>query len=160
MRVIIVTLMIIGSFLYSAQITLIDGTTITGEIISSSDAELQIKVTYSDDLLTINRNQVLDINFKGQNETYSRETSQSTTLDFYPAATKINLAGQSLENFRSQYYTGFWIQVASIGFMFMSRDDSGFIIAIMGNLIGSVVQLMAFSHAGEAGEELSRLKKY
>ena len=63
MKKVLLALLIGGSTLFSTQVILIDGTIINGEIISISDEELQIKVSYSEDLFKINRNQILDIKF-------------------------------------------------------------------------------------------------
>tara|TARA_B100000315_G_C14595769_1_gene599105 strand:+ start:2024 stop:2173 length:150 start_codon:yes stop_codon:yes gene_type:complete len=40
--------------------------------------------------------------------------------------------------------------------MFIAENDEGVMIGLFGNLAGSIMQLLAFSKAGEAGGELER----
>lgn len=154
MKGILITVLVFGSILNSAQIILIDGTKINGEIISSDDTELKIKVTYSEDLITVNRNQVLKINFEDFGGLNAGVNSPPNIVDFSSTARKIEQAGSNLVEFKSQYYTGFFIQVASIVLIFLAEDDEFLSIALIGSLAGSIMQLFSFSKVGAAGEDL------
>ena len=162
MKKILLALLIGGSTLFSTQVILIDGTIIKGEIISTSDEELQIKVSYSEDLLKINRNQVLDIKFDEslnappvpQSQPYVALSSQTSSVDLSHAAIRIELAGEKLINFKENYYTGFFISTIGFFFMFVAQEEGLALAGFCTSVVGSAIQLMAFTKAGAAGEEL------
>tara|TARA_B100000315_G_C14595769_1_gene599104 strand:+ start:1658 stop:1981 length:324 start_codon:yes stop_codon:yes gene_type:complete len=107
MKKLLIALLIYNGFIYSAQIVLIDGTKINGEIINSTDEELQLKVSYSEDLITINRSQVLDIIFsESSNRSILTQNtgslrSQNTIVDFSETANRVERAGLKLIDFKS-----------------------------------------------------------
>ncbi len=69
----------------------------------------------------------------------------------------VNQAGQQLESYASQYYTGFWIEVAG-GFLIglgLGADSAA--LALLGfvtDLTGDVVQFLAAGNVGAAGASL------
>ena len=162
MKKILLVLLIGGSTLFSTQVILIDGTIIKGEIISTTDEELQIKVSYSEDLLKIDRNKVLNIKFDEssnsppvpQLQPYVALSSQTSSVDLSNAAIRVDLAGEKLINFKNNYYGGVMFSFIGYFLLFISEDE-GLATAGFGMLIaGNLMQLMAFSKAGAAGEEL------
>jgi hypothetical protein len=140
--------------LFCAEILLVDGTKLNGEIISSSDTVLQIKVAYSNDLLTINKTNILNIEFANTAEPNFVNTSRTKISDFSATARNIEKAGANLVAFQRQYYTGFFIQVVSSSMLFLTMNESAIPIAMVGGIMGTIMQLMSFSKVGVAGEEL------
>tara|TARA_B100000315_G_C14423969_1_gene516910 strand:+ start:326 stop:823 length:498 start_codon:yes stop_codon:yes gene_type:complete len=150
-------IVILGFFLqilFGTEILLIDGTKINGEIISSSNTQLQIKVSYSDDLIQINKDNIIDIDFENLIEKKSSSIDQTNIGDFSATAKNLEKAGKYLVDFRSLYYTGFFIQIATSAVVLLSDGSNSMPILLIGSGMGLILQLMSISKVGEAGEEL------
>ncbi len=69
----------------------------------------------------------------------------------------LNQAGQQLESYASQYYTGFWIEVAGGFLTVLGLGAGSAALALLGfvaDFIGEVVQFLAAGNVGAAGASL------
>lgn len=149
MNIIIILLIFVGSILNSAQITLINGTKLNGEIISQNNIELKLKLSESEELLSINKNQILNIFEYNMNP---------SNINFYDSAKNIELAGSNLVAFQSQFYIGFLIQAVSAIVFFVADDGDKLkkTVGAIGFLTGGLIQLSSFNKVGDAGENLKK----
>mgnify|MGYP001264050631 CR=1 FL=1 len=140
------------SMIYGVEIQLVDGNTINGEIISNSDTKMTIKTSYSEDLIELDKSQILNISFD------SSDSKKSNSEAGYQGINKrdIQSAGKSLSKFRSQYYTGTIMQFLGYVLAASEDGDGDGTAPILLVIIGGLMQLTSFNHAGEAGEHLER----
>jgi len=69
----------------------------------------------------------------------------------------VNQAGKQLENYTSQYYTGFWIEAGGYVLTILSAAYNAPILAVLGllgSLVGSVLTFLAAGNIGAAGASL------
>ena len=69
----------------------------------------------------------------------------------------VNQAGKQLENYSSQYYTGFWIEAGGYALTILSAAYNAPILAVLGllgSLVGSVLTFLAAGNIGAAGASL------
>ncbi len=69
----------------------------------------------------------------------------------------VNQAGHQLESYASQYYTGFWIEVAGgflIGLGLGSYSAALAFLGFVADLAGSFIQFLAAGNVGAAGGSL------
>ena len=165
MKKILIALLIGMSFIYSAQVVLIDGTRLTGEIISASDEEIQIKVSYSEDLIKINRENVLDIKFDVSAisstmihpESLKDLPSKTPSVNLDHVASRLDEAGENLVKFTGQYYAGAIMYFIGFTMILIAEEDENLIVAgSVFALFGSVFQFFSYSKARVAGVELKK----
>tara|TARA_Y100001970_G_scaffold232314_1_gene289130 strand:- start:745 stop:1239 length:495 start_codon:yes stop_codon:yes gene_type:complete len=145
------------SFCFNAEVLLVDGSKLVGEIISSSDTNISIKLNNNNQIIEIDKNKILDIDFNPNNLDINVNTKM------IPAEQKNNnyynnefmyAAGKDLQNFRSQYFIGAGCQ--ALGTLMLANsdniDDASLPFMLM--IGGTVAQFMAFNKIGAAGEKL------
>tara|TARA_B100001250_G_scaffold254185_1_gene218697 strand:- start:256 stop:729 length:474 start_codon:yes stop_codon:yes gene_type:complete len=144
------------SIVLGAEIQLIDGNTINGEIISDLNNKITIKTPYSDDLIEIDKSKVLNVSF--DSNYYKSSISKGETTQSINKR-DIEEAGKYLKKFRGLYYFGAASQV--VGYLLLSADlsdgynDSGAVPSML-ILAGFLAQFASINNVGHAGDSLEK----
>ena len=140
---------ILLSFCFNAELLLVDGSKLYGNIISSSDDVISIQLTYNGDIIEIERSKILNIDFNSENM-----LKQNTNSNLHPPSSFLFAAGDDLTKFRNQYYIGAALQF--FGYILLASADDSDEVAMPGVmiLIGGLIQLFSYDKIGDAGAKL------
>ena len=94
----IITISLLLNLIFCAEIQLIDGTKLNGEIISSTDDIIELKVSYSQEPLLIERKNILNIIFE-ENNTKQPDNYEPNMMQYYASEKKSTLTAIALEWF-------------------------------------------------------------
>jgi len=142
------------------KITLLTGQTYFGNYIASEDEFIIFKPKDSPNGQKVEKNNIKLVQLVDGTIVYSYSANSSNidNAKLIESASQINNAGQYLEDFRTKFYSGYFMQVAGISLMLLSTIDEGTPpLLYAGGLIsfvGGVVILLSFNDIGNAGEEL------
>ena len=140
------------NILFCAEILLIDGTILNGKIITSTDNMLEIKVSYSDEILKINRNNVVSINFQYLGRKNTPKPAPQLPSDFSFVAANIEEAGENVVKFKNTFRAGFIIQFISTTIMLLYPENLALKnIFLVGTISGGLIQIISLDKAGMAG---------
>ena len=149
------------TLLCSAQIQLIDGSIVNGEIVENNDTFILVQTSYTDNPIKIDKKNIYTTSFEQSFEITTTDIRSDNDI----AAYHITKAGQYLKQFQTRYYGGFALGMLgslmmTVGTFSSANSETGSggagIIIIGGviSLAGSIIQLTSFAEAGKAGEEL------
>ena len=136
MKYIILIFTILG-MLFAAEIELIDGTVVSGEIIETKENSYIVKTSYIDDNIEIDKTKVINVSFPTRSQVIPSQKSKSTINPV--AQTSIIQAGSDLRSFTRQYYAGFIMQVVGLFLMLTDDEDNkmaevGYLTLVSGSL--------------------------